>query len=1039
MPEPAPKIDSRTAADVVRDIERLMERPDCAPDLIDPATHHARGIAAALIGIFGRFAELIIERLNRVPEKNFLAYLDLLGNSLLPPQPARVPLTFSLAAGSVADGVVLAGTQVAAVQMEGEKEAAVFETERELVVTAARLARVFTRVPDEDQYADLSRLIDPESPVGAAVFHGDRPIDHIFYIGHDSLFGLPGLAQLKVVFEISGEQPTPLEVRWETWDGSAWNAQTPASDTTRAAPPSELPAGERPAIDEVRVKAPGSFAVSGEVVFGPLLPLIRNTVGETESRWLRCRSRSPITRATKKPFFKSIKLTAKAVRNAMPIVSAFANSAPADVTKDFFPFGERPIPGDTFYIAAGEAFSEADTVVTLHVTVANSPLTDGSPKLRWEYWDGRRWFQLNPEPPTPETAFKDSTAAFTTKGDNAVTFKLPAPARTASVNGVEGFWIRVRLVSGNYGKPARYEPLTDAAGKEIVVNGNVQYKLTPETYAPPSISSITVDYTLIKEKVGPETVLAYNDFAYKNLNDFAEGTFAPFLPTSDLKPALYLGFTLPREVKAFPNKKLSIFCGVDAIRFGEKPAATAAGADEKPRVSWDYSSPSKPSGWSVLRVRDESEAITRQGLVEFLAPSDFALRAEFGIEGYWVRAVWDTGQYSFDPRLHSLLPNTAMAAHAVTVLDEIIGSSNQSGGQSFRTTRSPILEGQEIEVREREMPPASEQEKIKTQEGEDAISIKSDESGRPQEIWVRWSQVADFYGSDARNRHYVIDHLTGEIRFGDGLSGMIPPVGSGNIRLASYRTGGGAAGNKPAGAITQLKTTVPYVEKVNNYVAAMGGADAEALESLIERAPRTIRHRDRAVTVEDFEDLAMLASPEVARARAVPLYNLAIDPPGTRIIPGTVSLIIVPRLTDARPTPGLELIKRVREFIEARQTPVADLIVVGPQYMRVQVEVEIGLASLEGASSVELAVAQALARFLHPLTGGLDGKGWDFGRKPHKSDVYALIEGIPGVDHVRALNVIETRESKGAESEGAVDRFLVYSGAHKIELKFTEA
>jgi len=68
-----------------------------------------------------------------------------------------------------------------------------------------------------------------------------------------------------------------------------------------------------------------------------------------------------------------------------------------------------------------------------------------------------------------------------------------------------------------------------------------------------------------------------------------------------------------------------------------------------------------------------------------------------------------------------------------------------------------------------------------------------------------------------------------------------------------------------------------------------------------------------------------------------------------------------------------------------------------------------------------------LVAFLHPLTGGLDGQGWAFGRKPYQSDLYALIEDIPGVDYVRRLTVIETDEVRP-------DRFLVYSGDHQITM-----
>jgi hypothetical protein len=76
---------------------------------------------------------------------------------------------------------------------------------------------------------------------------------------------------------------------------------------------------------------------------------------------------------------------------------------------------------------------------------------------------------------------------------------------------------------------------------------------------------------------------------------------------------------------------------------------------------------------------------------------------------------------------------------------------------------------------------------------------------------------------------------------------------------------------------------------------------------------------------------------------------------------------------------------------------------------------------------VKTAVLERLEKFLHPLTGGLEGKGWAFGRKPYRSDLLALLEGTPGVDHLRSLSVTE----KGEVRPG---RFLVFSGNHEITM-----
>src|SRR5918911_4565078 len=103
-------------------------RPDGRPDA-----------GQALIEIFARFAELVVERINRAPEKNYLAFLNLIGTQMLPPRPARVPLTFTLSANSPIDVAVPAGTQASAPPLEGEADEITFSTERNLVVTRSQL------------------------------------------------------------------------------------------------------------------------------------------------------------------------------------------------------------------------------------------------------------------------------------------------------------------------------------------------------------------------------------------------------------------------------------------------------------------------------------------------------------------------------------------------------------------------------------------------------------------------------------------------------------------------------------------------------------------------------------------------------------------------------------------------------------------------------------------------------------------------------------------------------------------------------------
>ena len=104
------------------------------------------------------------------------------------------------------------------------------------------------------------------------------------------------------------------------------------------------------------------------------------------------------------------------------------------------------------------------------------------------------------------------------------------------------------------------------------------------------------------------------------------------------------------------------------------------------------------------------------------------------------------------------------------------------------------------------------------------------------------------------------------------------------------------------------------------------------------------------------------------------------------------------------------------------------LLVSGPKWQEVKVIAEIVPVSVESADAVRVAAIDRIHSFLHPLTGGDRGGGWSFGRKPHNSDLYAVLEAVPGVKYVRALNI--------QFADAAIDiQTLIYSGQHIVTLK----
>jgi hypothetical protein len=1053
----APKVDRRLASDITRQIRELL------PHYVDRwPSEGVDGASDALTGIFFRYCELIIDRLNQVPDKNLLAFLNLFGVSLAPPQPARAPLTFYLSSPSAPETVVPALTQVAALPAKGEKEPVLFETEREFVITPAQLDSLWVFDGVRDRYSDYDDLLDqtalplPSQPIsdadyferitlaltgktaqpedtsefaadtapdkrarllerfmgrGVLMFAGNRPNEHFLYVGLPSASSALIWRELRLKVSIATDLASlPGSLQWEIWNGHSPVPLSPSADTTQ------------------------SLTRSGEILFTDVLIPPLAAVGTGASRWLRGRWTAPdpgMPVRSALPMISDISVTTVISQQGAALEAAVLNTAPLDLSKEFFPFGERPKFGDTLYLFS-EAFCSPGAAISLHVQMMNpsggvgptpvAPVKANAVVLRWEYWDGKAWLELRaPDPTAPrlrlvepgqvrlvetrpsDAGLSDTTQVFTVSGQ--INFRFPSAPQPVLVNGQKKCWIRVRLVSGDYGRGMRYE--------HEAVRGSV---LIPATYAPPLIQSVRVDQS-VTVAGSPEAIVTYNDFEYHSVAT----PFAPFESSHEAQTCCYLGFAF--EGRTFPSRSMSLYFNVTDS--GEAPD------DASFPVAWEYWN---GKAWTAWTVRDETGSLRSSGLIRFLAPPDFSAISEFGRKRYWLRAR-KIRQVGFEPMLRRVLLNTTSATQTQTMLSEVLGSGTGKPGQVFYTTRKPILEGQTLEILEPSVPSSEERASVEREEGIDAVTVVPPTAdGKPMQAWVRWHEVINFEASGPRDRHYVVDRPTGAIQFGDAVNGMPPPALRANVRMARYQTGGGSVGNKSAASIVQIKTTVPYVQRVTNFEDADGGADAELSQDILKRETHRIRHGGRAVTSEDFEDMALLASGEVARALCISMRDLREDRMALKPCPGVISLVVVPRWKDgatAPVPPSAELLARVRKYLDGRRFTGAKLVLVGPEYLRIDVRVEITVAEPDAASNVELGVKLALLSYLLPLDG-FEGEGWDFGKAPAKSQICAFIETISGVEHVRSLEIQAVGDHPDTEQTA---RFLITPG--DIEVRTT--
>jgi uncharacterized phage protein gp47/JayE len=182
-------------------------------------SHRDPGFGIQLIA--ARYLQAIVNRLKQSPEKNKLAFLDMLGQRLAPARAARTPVVFQLADG-VSSSLAPAGTSVAAPPPPGSNQQLVFETEAEVGLIAGKLSQVFSLWPGRDEYIDHSANL----PAGTQFEFFDRDLlvntQHIVYLSHPVLLNLTGNVVLAVEFQLLHAAVEPLQVSWEYWDGKIW-------------------------------------------------------------------------------------------------------------------------------------------------------------------------------------------------------------------------------------------------------------------------------------------------------------------------------------------------------------------------------------------------------------------------------------------------------------------------------------------------------------------------------------------------------------------------------------------------------------------------------------------------------------------------------------------------------------------------------------------------------------------------------------------------------------------------------------------------
>ena len=263
------------------------------------------------------------------------------------------------------------------------------------------------------------------------------------------------------------------------------------------------------------------------------------------------------------------------------------------------------------------------------------------------------------------------------------------------------------------------------------------------------------------------------------------------------------------------------------------------------------------------------------------------------------------------------------------------------------------------------------------------------QSGNRYVLWKKVDNLNDWNGTSTVYTVSTNDEGLSFIVFGDNISGAVPPQDS-KIK-ARYFAGVGEFGNISANTLDYYY--FPNLSSLDQatirgsigftHLAATGGSDPESDDSIRSNAPKTLRSLNRAVTLQDYADVALTVN-GVGKSKAVANTWSSIN---LYVAPTASDGVIDPVITQTT-------IESVKSAVESRSQIGTTVQVYAPSYTPVKVFISLSYTSEYVAEQVQKSV---IATLLDVFSYGTSS----FGQIITPSDVEFVCRNVPGVDIVK--------------------------------------
>lgn len=956
-----PYIDKRSKQDIIDYIKRVSKTytPEWKFD-----TNNA-DVGSALALIYSNMYYETIKRFNNVAKKSMFDFFNNINIEMLSATPSEGYVSFQLSSENLKKSVeVSAKTQLVAIQNDKQ---ILFQTLEDVLVSNCQIQYMYISNGENDLIRKLYERISEKDVISNIELFDTSNMDnlqqHIVEIYHQDVFNITSSAYIGIKFikmENDNEdinsiledavKSKKLLFQYYSKDGYIDFDKVSALNDSLVAYKNDNKLSFKDTLIE------GAFKVR-------LVSNKNDFLNGKIFKRLECFSQN---------------------KNIVPdivITNDFEKS-----TNQCYPFNEKPLLYDEFYIASKDAFCKKNATieVSFYMDFHKFPIEDEpsneteieyklimkrsqfKPEMEyditidtviWEYFNGNGWARL-----FPDNQYEDIFHPKNGRRTKTISFMCPNDITPITIGSKECYYIRAKILK---------------MSNRFKTKGN---------FIVPLISEILINY-YYDNNVVPNKITCLNNTQIDIFKDIdfnsSEASIEPFKYLSTKNSEIYFGFNNPLEYG--PIKFL--FCMKDNVAF------------ETIKLKWSYLT---NDGWKPLTIFDETKNFQKTGLVTLIGNTNFKLENIFGKTAYWIKVSDFQNGYNkkinFLPTLSEVHTNVVDIINVVDMPEETFSIEPFEENKVCQLSKNMIYN---VEVWINEISELTNSE-IETLKSKGLIDIVYDVFGIPTSIWVKWQEVNDLTFSSPTDRHFKVYKNSGNIQFGDNIHGKIPAYKDNQTIKVKYSVGGGKNGNVPNNAIKKINKTLGFVTSVYNPLTTYGGSDIETIEHAMTRTSAKLRNCNRAVTTFDYETLAREAERNILKVKCIP----NMSPDGNKAF-GNVVLVVLTEDYNKDQSYFISVREKIEKYISTKMSEniyqAKALHIIQPQYVYYNVKAEISVKSLKNVFEIKSQIEKKINEFLDVNTGNFNHKGWDIGVLANSMQILNVIKNIQGISYIKNL------------------------------------